>query len=88
MDHREYEKQRAIKWSQTMGIMPRKTDYGKAVWDTSFINNSGTKTNHKRLHKGRLNPAGLLRVNTTGIAITKKVVKESKPKTYKVWSQK
>lgn len=79
----EREKEKAKQWAVNMGMLPRKNKAGKAIWETNFIGTNGRIQNRKKTIKGRLNSNTFLHKPTTGVALTKKVVKEWKTPTYK-----
>ena len=82
------QKNHAKLWAENMGMIPRKLPSGKAVWETEFVDSNGQTVTRKKTVLGKINPNAFLHIPTTGIAITKKIVKEFKrpkfkPKKYK-----
>lgn len=78
------QKLKAKQWAENMGIVPRKTSSGKAIWDSQFIDNSGNIGTRQKTVNHKYNDRASLHIPTTGIGVTKKVVKEIKRNYHKV----
>ncbi len=83
------EKEKAMQWAINMGMLPRITAYGKAIWETNFINKHNESCSRKKmLRKNKYNSHAFLHKPTNGLAVTKKVIKERKDHSVKVTKHK
>lgn len=68
----------AKEWSENMGIKPHKNKSNQLQWGATFIDNNGVIANRKKTINGKLNPHSNFHISTTGVGVTKKIIKEKK----------
>jgi hypothetical protein len=78
----------AVKWGYSFETRLRKKDSQGNLELSMAGNPIHCVTSRKRMINGRVNPLATLPAITSGIGLTKKLVKEKKIKTYKPWSLK
>ena len=78
-----------VKWGYSFETTALKKDSkGEVMLSLAGNDLHNVRNRNKTYNKGKKNPLATFTAPTTGLAVTKKIVKERKIKTYKPWSLK